>query len=212
LWTLALLTGARRGELLGLSWEDVDLDAGIMTIRRALRRAADGRYEVGPTKTSASMRNVRLGATAIAALRGHARRQREEKMRMRRSWQETGLVFTSKIGDALDPGNVRHRWDALARKAGLDGVVLHELRHTAGSHAVDAGLALTEVADQLGHSDVNMLARTYRHRTRPVVEGVAAVMEDFVKEAQSLSGSWTLSAIGAPVRRGGRDKGGGCSP
>jgi integrase len=68
----------------------------------------------------------------------------------------------------------------LCKVAGIEGRVPHELRHTAGSVAVDAGVPLTEVADQLGHADVNMLARTYRHRTRPVVEGVAGVMDAFV--------------------------------
>jgi integrase len=179
-WTLALTTGARRGELLGLAWDDVDLDAGTVTIRQALRRGAKGGYELGPTKTTASVRTVRLGPSARTALKGHRAAQRTERMAAGPRWRESGLVFTTTVGTHLDPNTIRHRWDALCKAVGIEGRVPHELRHTAGSLAVDAGVALTEVADQLGHADVNMLARTYRHRTRPVVEPVAAVMEAFI--------------------------------
>ena len=82
--------------------------------------------------------------------------------------------------------------EGATKAAGLDGLVLHELRHTAGSHAVDAGLALVEVADQLGHANVEMLARTNRHRTRPVVEGMAGIMEQVITPA-------TTTPRGRPV-------------
>ena len=172
-FVLALTTGARRGELLGLSWRDVDLDVGTVTIRQALRRGPEGGYVVGPPKNSASIRTVRLGTAAIAALKRH------RKGAVRHVGTED-LVFTTATGTHLDPSRLRRRWNDICARAELDDVVLHELRHTAGSQAVDAGVALTTVADQLGHADVNMLARVYRHRTRPVVEDVAAVMDAFV--------------------------------
>jgi integrase len=178
-WTLALTTGARRGELLGLSWDDLDLDEGIMTVRQALRRGPYGGYELGPTKTAASVRTVRLGQSSVAALKTHRSAQRKERVAADR-WEDTGLVFTTTVGTHLDPNTIRHSWNALCEAAGIEGRVPHEMRHTAGSQAVDAGVPLGEVADQLGHADVNMLARIYRHRTRPVVEGVADVMEAFI--------------------------------
>ena len=179
-WTLALTTGARRGELLGLAWENVDLEAGTLTIRQALRRGAKGGYELGPTKTRASVRTVRLGPSARTALKAHRTAQRSERMAAGPRWRQSGLVFTTTVGTHLDPNTIRHRWNALCKTAGIEGRVPHEMRHTAGSLAVDAGVALTDVADQLGHADVNMLARVYRHKTRPVVEPVAAVMEAFI--------------------------------
>jgi integrase len=172
-FVLALTTGARRGELLGLSWDDVDLRAGTMTVRHALRKAGSGGYEVGPTKNPASVRTVRLGPSAVAALRRH------RKAAVRHVGTED-LVFTTSTGAHLDPSRLRRRWESICEQAALEDVVLHELRHTAGSVAVDAGVNLSEVADQLGHANVNMLATTYRHRTRPVVEGVADVMDAFV--------------------------------
>lgn len=173
-FVLALTTGARRGELLGLSWDDVDLKAGTMTVRQALRKAKNGGYEVGVTKNTGSVRTVRLGTTVVAALRRH----RKSAVR---HVGAIDLVFTTSTGAHLDPSRLRRRWDAICTEAELEDVVLHELRHTAGSVAVDAGVNLTEVADQLGHANVQMLATTYRHRTRPVVEGVADVMDTFIK-------------------------------
>jgi integrase len=188
-FVLALTTGARKGELLGLPWSNVDLEGGTMTITQALRRGPNRGYEVGPTKTAGSVRTVRLAPSALRALRGHQRAQKADHLAAGPRWQDTGLVFTSSTGRHLDPHNIRREWERLTAAAGLEGVVLHELRHTAGSQAVDAGVALTEVADQLGHSDVNMLARTYRHRTRPVVEGVAGVMEDFISKQPKRKGA-----------------------
>ncbi|HEY1445666.1 MAG TPA: tyrosine-type recombinase/integrase [Acidimicrobiales bacterium] len=182
-WTLALTTGARRGELLGLTWDRIDMKAGTMTIDRALRRGPSGGYEVGPTKTKGSVRTVRLGPSAINALREHQHRQKAERLAATR-WEDHGLVFTTTVGTHVDPNVLRRSWAAMCKSAGIEGRVPHELRHTAGSQAVDAGLPLAEVADQLGHADVNMLARTYRHRTKAVVEGVAGVMEDFIAPAR----------------------------
>ena len=178
-YVLALTTGARRGELLGLAWDDVDLKAGTMTIRRALRRGRGGGYELGPPKTDASVRTVRLGPVALDALKAHKMAQKSERLAALK-WTDSGLVFTTTTGTPVDPTRLGREWRVIRHEAGLDDVVLHELRHTAGSVAVDAGVPLTEVADQLGHSDVAMLARVYRHRTRPVVEGVASVMDAFV--------------------------------
>ena len=180
LWVLALGTGARRGELLGLAWSSLDLEAGTMSITEALRRNDQGGYSIGPTKTKGSVRVVQLGASAVKALRAHQKRQKEERLAAGERWRDSGLVFTTTIGTHLDPGRLRRAWDDLCERAGVEGVVFHELRHTVGSQAVEADVPLAVVADQLGHSDVNMLARTYRHRTKPVVEGVADVMEAFV--------------------------------
>ncbi len=138
-WVLALTSGARRGELLGLTWERVDLTAGTITIDRALRRAEGGGYEVGPTKTAGSVRTVRLSPWAVTALEDHKRRQRHEHMAAVR-WSDTDLVFTSTVGTHLDPNVIRRSWTAITKSAGITGRVPHELRHTAGSLAVDVGV------------------------------------------------------------------------
>jgi integrase len=183
LWVLALMTGARQGELLALSWDDLDLDEGTMTITKGVRRASTtgSRWEIGPTKTADSVRPVRLTPTAVRALKRHKTAQKRERLAAKPRWPESDLVFTTTAGTLIDRNNLRRQWDALTTAADLEGTVLHELRHTFTSHAVDAGVPLTDIADQLGHSNVEMLARTYRHMTRPVVEGPAEVMERLVR-------------------------------
>jgi integrase len=179
LYVLALATGARKGELLGLAWDDVDLDASTLSITKALRRSARGGYEVGPTKTTASVRKVTLGPTTVAALRAHKRRQAEERLAAGERWHDEGLVFTTTLGGHVDPRALQRSWDAVCKRAGVEAT-FHEIRHTVGSHVVEADVPLATAADQLGHS-VDMLARTYRHRVSPVVD-VAGVTEALVAQ------------------------------
>ncbi len=111
LWILAIATGARRGELLGLAWREVDISAGTVSIRQALSRKDGGGYELGAPKTKASIRTVHIGPRAVSALNAHAKRQKAEHLAAKR-WIDSGLVFTSPIGTFLDPSHVRKRWDA----------------------------------------------------------------------------------------------------
>jgi integrase len=175
--SLALATGARRGELLALSWRDVDLDAGTVRFRAGLRRAPQGGYEVGPMKTAASVRTVVVGTAARKALRDHQRRQKAEQLASTR-WADSGLVFTNSVGGPLDPGRLRRAFEKLCAEVGVSAT-FHELRHTVASHAVADDVPLATVADQLGHASIDMLARTYRHKVVPVID-VSASTERLV--------------------------------
>jgi integrase len=166
--SLALATGARRGELLALSWDDVDLAGRTVSFRHGLRRATGGGYELGPMKTKASTRVVVIGAAACSALREQKSRQRKEQVAATR-WQDTGLVFTNAVGETLDPARLRRDFADLCARAGV-AATFHELRHTVASHAVADDVPLATVADQLGHASIDMLARTYRHKVVPVVD------------------------------------------
>jgi integrase len=173
-WVLALATGARRGELLALNWSDIDFAAGTVSITKGLRKSARGGYEIGVTKTRGSVRTVRVGPTALMALQTHRKRLRATQIAAE-SWRSGDLVFSDSEGNLIEPSWLSRQWRALAERAGIEGRVLHELRHTVGSHAVEADVPLAMVADQLGH-DVATLARTYRHRVAPVVD-VSATTE-----------------------------------
>ena len=154
-----------------------------MTIRYALRKSASGGWEVGEPKTTASVRTVRLSEVAVDHLRArHAEQAREQLAAGARWLNSADLVFTTPTGAHVDPRRLARQWTALANAAGVDGRVFHELRHTVGSHAVDAGLPLAVVADQLGHGNLDEVSRVYRHRTAGVVEGVAGVMDAVLGE------------------------------
>jgi len=104
-FVVALMTGLRRGEILGLTWLDVDLDRAVVRVRQALQRAGGG-LRLGPVKTTGSARLVALPAPCVQALREHRDRQAVERLMAGDRWTETGLVFTARTGKPLDPANV----------------------------------------------------------------------------------------------------------
>ena len=101
LYVLAVHTGLRQGELLGLKWEDADFEAGTLQVRRSLATAKGGPVLAAP-KTRGSRRTVKLTRGAVEALRGHLQRQLEEIDRAGSLWRENGLVFASETGEPLD--------------------------------------------------------------------------------------------------------------
>lgn len=161
---LMLATGLRRGEALGLHWDDVDLEARQLRVKWTLNRTSRG-LELGEPKTSKSRRTVPLPNSTVVSLQAHRARQEEEKTAAGDSWQDTDLVFCTEVGSALEPRNVLRRFDTLARRAGLPGITLHTLRHTAASLLLAAGTHTKVVQEHLGHSSYAITADIYSHVT-----------------------------------------------
>jgi integrase len=168
LFVVAISTGMRQGELLGLRWRDVDLGAGHLSVTTTLERP--GRNPVfGEPKTRASRRRVWLTDRAIDALRRHRALQTERRLSVGESWREFDLVFTNRLGGPLDGHNVTNRFlPRMLRKAGLPAIRFHDLRHTAATLLLTKGVHPRKVADMLGHSSVAVTLDTYSH----VVEGL----------------------------------------
>ena len=119
LFILALKTGMRRGELLALRWDDVDLDKGMLQVRGTLRRTREG-LTVGTPKTAASRRKVVLSPTSMAALRRHQVRQDEERRTAGDLWQDFGLVFPNTVGRPMEPRDLLlDVYRPLLKRAGL---------------------------------------------------------------------------------------------
>ena len=180
--TLAATTGLRQGELLGLAWADVDLDAARLTVRRQLGRAwaADGSlgYALVPTKTQKSRRTISLPTRAVEALRRQRIRQAEARLAAGTAWQDgDGLCFTDSVGRALRGDDTNASFHRLLFRAGLPAVPFHALRHSAASALLGAGLSLKAVSDQLGHSTIVLTANTYGHLTPDAREEAARAMD-----------------------------------
>jgi integrase len=127
LYVVALHTGLRQGELLGLKWSDVG--AGAVSVRRSLK-VTDRGLDFGPTKNKASRRSVPLNRTAAGALKAHRACQNEERIAAR-TWRDTDLVFPNRVGKPRDHSNLYYReYKPLLRRAGLEGFTFHALRHT----------------------------------------------------------------------------------
>lgn len=133
LFVVALATGARQGELIGLRWSDLDLDAGTLTVRRARAMQADGSLGFSEPKSEKSRRTISLPAIALVALRAHRLRQLEERLGLGPNWRDTELVFTTTIGTPLDGAAITHRFQAHLAAAGIPRRRFHDLRHSAAT-------------------------------------------------------------------------------
>ena len=162
LYVVALHTGLRQGELLGLKWSDVG--AGNVSVRRSLK-VTDRGLDFGPTKNKASRRSVPLNRTAAGALKAHRARQNEERIAAR-TWRDTDLVFPNRVGKPADHNNLYYReYKPLLKRAGLDreGFTFHALRHTFATALFARGEHPKRVQSLLGHSSITQTMDTYSH-------------------------------------------------
>jgi integrase len=184
LWHLALGTGARRGELLGLRWQDVDLDAGQLCIQRALS-VIDGVPRLLGTKTS-KRRTLSVAGSVVDALRRHEREQQRRRQDAT-DWQDRwGLVFTDEVGAPIDPMAVTKAFRALVSEAPVPAVRLHDVRHFHATALLGAGVPVTVVSRRLGHSSVTMTLEVYGH-VLPAADADAAERLDALLSDQSPS-------------------------
>ena len=158
----AIATGLRLGELLGLRWSDVDLGAGTLAVRQALQRVGKHLRFVEP-KSKQSRRRVSVPVFAVRALKAHRDQQADERRLAASKWIETGLVFTSSLGTALDERNVRRTFKNVLRTANLPDLRLHDLRHTTATLLLSQGVHPRIVMETLGHSQVSLTLDTYSH-------------------------------------------------
>ena len=178
LYVLAVTTGLRQGELLGLKWDDVDLEGGTLRVRRTLTTAKGGLQLTAP-KTKGSRRTVKLTQKAVQALRSHLERQLGEIDRAGSLWRENGLIFASESGDPLDRRNVTtHRFKPLLRQAGLPQIRFHDLRHTCATLLLTKNVNPKIVSEMLGHASIAITLDTYSHVLPNMQDSAAKAMED----------------------------------
>jgi integrase len=181
-WRLAALTGMRRGEVLGLRWADLDLDAGWLSVRKTLV-VVDNHPQVSEPKTARGRRRVALDPDTIAALRGHHAAQAAERLAAGPAWAHTDLVFSRHDGAPLHPEYVRRQFDRLLRRHELPRIRLHDLRHTHATLALQTGVHPKVVSERLGHATVAMTLDVYSHVIPALQQDAAATLADLVTGA-----------------------------
>lgn len=161
---LALIaaTGMRRGEALAVRWEHVDLDKKVVRVRGTLSRV-DSHLTITEPKTANSRRDIVLTDSMVRNLKRHATAQKAERLRAGSQWKNTGLVFTTELGSPVDPRNLLRVFMVAAKSAGVAGVGLHTLRHSAATAMLEAGVPLHVVSRILGHSSIAITGDVYGH-------------------------------------------------
>ncbi len=157
---LALVTGLRRGELLGLRWEDVDLEGRQLVVRQQLS-IERGRPTLKQLKTETSERVVTFGVGTAAVLAAHRQRQAAEQEFVGGAWRGSGLVFTTQLGGWIDPNNFSRTMDVLTDQAGVPRITPKGLRHTAQSVGRVVVGDDKVMQERLGHADIGITLGTY---------------------------------------------------
>ena len=161
IYLLAITTGMRKGEILGLQWGDVDLEHGAVNVQRTLVDI-QGKVMLGEPKSSTAKRNISLSGKVVEALR---QRQLDE-----------GLVFTTSTGRPISQRNLTRHFHASLEKAGLKKMRFHDLRHTAATLLLQANVHPKIVQEMLGHSTIVLMLDTYSHVIPGLQDGAASEM------------------------------------
>ncbi|HEY5979326.1 MAG TPA: site-specific integrase, partial [Microlunatus sp.] len=198
-WAVALALGLRQGEVLGLHWPDIDLDADIIRIRTNRLRPeyehgckvpcgkkagwCPARVQVtpddGPPKSKAGRRRVGLPPALVELLASHREEQDRERSIAGSLWVETDRVFTNELGEAIKPNSDYHAWKALLKRAGVRDARLHDARHTAATVLLVLGVPERTVMGIMGWSSTGMAAR-YQHVSDPIRRSVAKLVDGLI--------------------------------
>lgn len=178
LYHLALVTGMRMSELLGIKWQDIDWENRKLKVQRQVGRKSGGKFEFVELKTLASRRIIKLGKGTLEILRNHRQLHLARTQKASDSWQESGVVFSSLVGKPIYQSTLLKRFKRLARQAGLPVIRFHDLRHTAASLMLNNNIPLIRVSRRLGHSKPSLTLDVYGHIMSSKDEEAAELMDD----------------------------------
>lgn len=185
LFVVVAVLGLRRSEVLGLRWEDVDLNRGVLHVRRSLQRVSEGLVLL-PTKTRRSARSVPLPPFVVRVLRAHRATQDAERIALGPRWPDLGFVFTTPVGTPIDPRNCTRIIQTEVQRAGLPAVRLHDFRHGCVSVLLALGVPPRTVMEIVGHATLEMTMNVYAHVSledkRAALDQLGALLDDHDEE------------------------------
>ena len=182
LYQLAVTTGMRQMEILGLKWTDLDWRRQSIRVERQLLRPKGEGAEVrfSRPKTKFARRSIALGSKTIDVLRTHYENQFVEIQKAGKKWQDNGLIFTTSNGTAIHPRNLLRNFKALLRDSGLSEIRFHDLRHTAASLMLNHGIPVIVVSRRLGHARASITLDVYGHLIPSMQSEAAKLMDELV--------------------------------
>jgi len=181
---LAVATGMRRGEVLALRWQDVDLDAGTISVCRSLEQTKAGLSFKEP-KTARSRRVVVLPGFAVEALRKHRVEQAEHRLRVGPAWEDHGLVCCRENGRPIAPNSIHSAYETVLSRAGLPYVNFHALRHSHATMLLSQGVHPKIVSERLGHSQIAVTMDLYSHVSLPMQQEAAQKLDTLLSNARN---------------------------
>ncbi|HXG36563.1 MAG TPA: tyrosine-type recombinase/integrase [Dehalococcoidia bacterium] len=180
---LAITTGLRQGELLGLRWKDIDLKTGVVHVRQALQWLPGQKASFRQPKTHRSERPVAISKTLIARLNEHRRKQLEGRLLAGPLYQDHDLVFATSVGTPIHPDSLRRSWRAVLKQAGISPLRFHDLRHIHASLLLAQGTHPKVVSERLGHSAIGITMDTYSHTLPNLQREAAELLEQLLEAA-----------------------------
>lgn len=189
LYLTALFTGLRRGELCGLTWDCVDLDAGKIIVKKQLQNipGSPGEYRFVSLKNDKS-RSITIASSLVNVLRQHKESQNILMRNAKELWMDTGFVFTNEVGDHLSPSTVYHQFKKIAVSIDLSDARLHDLRHSFAVASFRAGDDIKAVQSNLGHHTAAFTLDVYGHVTEEMKRDSANRMEAFIQNVTNQQG------------------------
>ena len=191
---LALLLGARRGEILGLRWSDVNFGEGFIQINVSLREVRtiqeDGSgttaLVIGQTKTKNSRRKLAIGTELLLAFQRHRELSAKVKAVAGNRWRETDQVFVNSNGGLVHPGNFSSSFKKFLSQAGCRAIRIHDMRHTAAVLSLASGVRLEAVSQGLGHSRIDITKNVYAPYVQSLITEFSVGLSDYLVPSQGL--------------------------
>ena len=178
LFWIAVSTGLRKGEILGLKWSDLDWNNGRLQIQRQVQRIKGVGLVLCEPKSASGRRVIILGEKTLDRLRKHKEEQYRERNRAGDMWKENDLIFPSPNGTILDQSKVNKVYKKCLQKAGLPNLRFHDLRHSAATLMLQQGIHPKVVQERLGHSDISLTLNIYSHVLPSMQEEAAEKMDE----------------------------------
>ena len=180
LYHLAIKTGMRMGELLGLKWSDLEWSKGTIRVQRQVQRVTGQGMVFMAPKTKAGRRTIALGNDTLRILREHRNNQQFEEQLAGKQWQENDLILPSSVGSPQSPSNLLKSFKSILKLSGLPIIRFHDLRHTAASIMLNQGVPPFVVSKILGHSKPSTTMDIYGHLIPVMHEGIGNLMDELL--------------------------------
>lgn len=186
---LTVFTGLRRGEIMGLEWQDVNFEEGTLTVRQASQYVpGKGRFTKDP-KTEKSKREITLPPSVMALLKQFKKRQLEERLKAGDLWQESGRLFVNWDGRPLSPEWPSDWFPEFLKRHKLPPLPYHGLRHTAATMLIDQGVPAKHISERLGHSNISTTMDIYGHLLKKADKEIADKLEQFYNGKAKTTGA-----------------------